>query len=63
MPCEIVLFSVWTRKDGVIVFSASTEAVDHRMQALNGGSDVPDNVSKVKRHLITIEDAERKEGR
>lgn len=61
MPCEIVLFSVWTRKDGVIVFSASKKAVDHRVEELNAGS-LPDNVSKVKKHLITIEDAERKEG-
>lgn len=58
MSVEIVMFSVWTRKKGVKLFSTHKEAIDHRAEALIGPSHVlGDPVSKIGKHKIKIEDA------
>lgn len=60
MPCEIVMFSVWTRKDGVKLFPTTEKAVKHRDAALRGTPDLlEDHVSKIGKHPIKIEDAVR----
>ncbi len=61
MPCEIVMYSVWTRKKGVRLFSTIKEAVDYRLDSLSIPRVLRDDVSKIGKHPIKIEDAVRED--
>ena len=57
MPCEIVMYSVWTRKKGVRLFPIVKEAIDYQNEAMSDASLPLTDVSKIGKHPIKIEDA------
>ncbi len=57
MACEIVMYSVWTRKNGVRLFPTIRQAVDYRLDVFTNPKMPLENVSKIGKHPIKIEDA------